>query len=327
MQLRQLYVFATLCTMGFASCTRDELPVKPHESGNVTIAGVDMDATYKWQIYFDLKTNTVVGKSDKAIWDIGLETTADGYHVVLNGAKAMFAMATSKTDFADVKMTDTAGFATNSKWDAAGGSMDSTAIGDWRKNKAVYILDRGYDAALKHQGWAKLQLLSVSDTSYQLRFAALDGTNEAVLAVRKDSAYNLAFVSFATKNTVMVEPVKYNWDLVFSQYTYVFYNLTPPTPYLVTGCLLNRYHTTCYLDTTSQFTNITYSNVAEEKLADDISGIGYDWKVYTNGTYVIRPENNYVIQDAAGVLYKLHFTAFYSTTGAKGSPQWEYQQL
>jgi hypothetical protein len=306
---------------------RDELPVKAHESGNVTTASVDMDATYKYQVYYDLRTNTVVGRNEKTIWDIGLETTADGYHIVMNGAKAMYAMATSKTNFTDVTTADTAGFAARSKWDAFNGSMDSTAIGDWRTNKPVYIVDRGYDGAGKHQGWAKLQMLAVTDSSYIIRFASVNGADEATIVVKKDSAYNLAFVSFATKAQVMVEPVKHSWDIVFSQYTFVFYDMDPPTPYLVTGCLLNRYKTTAYMDTLTSFNEINYGNVATDRLVDDIGVIGYDWKVFNGTKYTVRAKNNYIIRDADGLLYKLHFTAFYNAAGVKGNPQWEFQQL
>lgn len=325
--MRQLYFFVMVCIFGLASCMRDELPVKPHESGNVTAASVDMDATYKYQVYYDLRTNTVVGRNEKTIWDIGLETTADGYHMVMNGAKAMYAMATDKTDFAAVTTADTAGFAAHSKWDAFNGNMDSTAIGDWRTNKPVYIVDRGYDGAGKHQGWAKLQMLSVTDSSYSVRFASINGADEATIIVKKDSAYNLAFVSFSTKMQVMVEPVKYSWDIAFSQYTFVFYDMDPPTPYLVTGCLLNRYNTMGYMDTVAKFSDINFANVATDRLVDDISVIGYDWKVFNGTKYTVRPKNNYIIRDADGLLYKLHFTAFYNAMGVKGNPQWEFQQL
>lgn len=325
--MRQLYFLAVISIIGLGSCMRDELPVKPHESGNVTAASVDMDATYKYQVYYDLRTNTVVGRNEKTIWDIGLETTVDGYHVVMNSAKAMYAMATNKTDFAAVTTADTLRFATHSKWDAFNGSMDSTAIGDWRTNKPVYIVDRGYDGAGKHQGWAKLQMLSVTDSNYSVRFASINGADEATIMVKKDSAYNLAFVSFSKKMQVMVEPVKYSWDIAFSQYTFVFYDMDPPTPYLVTGCLLNRYNTTGYMDTVAKFSDINFGNIATERLVDDISVIGYDWKVFNGTKYTVRAKNNYIIRDADGLLYKLHFTAFYNAAGVKGNPQWEYQQL
>ncbi|GAA4460681.1 hypothetical protein GCM10023093_03730 [Nemorincola caseinilytica] len=324
-----LYRSVIVSLFFMASCTRGELPIEPHASGNVTKAGVDLDPTYKYQVYYDLRTNTVVGRNIKSVWDIGLETTADGYHVVLNGSKAMFAFATAKTDLSAVSFADTAGYAAGKKCDSHTGSPDSTAIGDWRTTKPVYIIDRGVNEMGQQVGWAKLQVLSVTDSSYQVRFASLDNTGEATtITVRKDSAYNLAFVSFTTNEQFLVEPPKHTWDLTFTQYTFIFYDQTPPVPYLVTGCLLNRYNTVAYLDTATSFADISYGNIKTGELTNDINTIGYDWKVYTSsGNYVVRAKNSYVIRDADGIYYKLHFTGFYSATGAKGSPQWEFQQL
>ncbi len=328
MRLKTPALSALVITVAISSCSRDELPVAPHESGNVTAMSVDMDLSYKYQIYYDLRTNTVVGQHEKTIWDIGIEASAGGYRVVLNGAKAMYAFATSKTEFAGVSLADSAGFAAGMRWDSHTGSMDSTAIGDWRALKPVYIIDRGMDEKGVHQGWAKLQMTDVTETSCHIRFASLPGGESRELTVQKDSLYNLAFVSFTTGEQVLVEPPKATWDLAFTQYTYVFYDQDPPTPYLVTGCLLNRNNTTAYIDTTTAFSDISLSTVETEMLTNDLNTIGYDWKVYTSsGAYVVLAGKSYIIRDADGILYKLHFTGFYNQSGVKGTPQWEYQQL
>ncbi len=309
------------------SCLRKELPVTPHEAGDVLVAGVDMDPLYKYQIYYDLKTNTVVGKNEKTIWDLGFETTADGYHVVLNSARAMYAMQANAADFGSVSFADTAGFAENRRWDSPTGSWDSTAVGDWRTKKPVYIIDRGFDPMGKHQGWAKLQLTAVTDSSYNISFANLTDGVATHLQVKKDSLYNLSFVSLTTNQQLTVEPPKQSWDLVFTQYTFVFYDQIPVTPYLVTGCLLNRYNTTAYLDTVSDFTSLGFASVNQDLFLADMGVIGYDWKAYNGVSYAIRTKNKYLIRDAEGMVYKLRFTGFYNAQGAKGSPQWEYQRL
>src|SRR3989338_6457721 len=55
--------------------------------------------------------------------------------------------------------------------------------------------------------------------------------------VPKNNDYNFTFFSFASNQTVGVEPPKQEWDLCFSSYTYVY---DDGTPYLVTGVLSNR---------------------------------------------------------------------------------------
>lgn len=310
-----------------SGCIRNELPVLPHESGNVTVASVDMDPLYKYQVYYNLKANAVVGRNEKTIWDLGFETTADGFHVVLNSAKTMFALATAKSDFLSVTAADSMGFAKTKKWDANNGSMDSTAIADWRGAKPVYIIDRGFSETGAHQGWAKIQFESVTSSGYKVRFSRLDGTDEHTLSIAKDSTYNLSFLSFTSNAQVAVEPPKSAWDIVFSQYAFIFYDMDPPVPYLVAGCLLNRYNTHAYHDTVVSFEQTTFGTIAKEKLVNDISIIGYDWKVFNGTTYTVNTKNNYIVEDANGLFYKLHFTGFYSATGVKGNPHWEYQRL
>ena len=55
-----LYLIFALVTL--ASCEREELPVAAHETGALTTSAVNMDANYRWQIYFDLCTNREVGR-------------------------------------------------------------------------------------------------------------------------------------------------------------------------------------------------------------------------------------------------------------------------
>ncbi|MDR3679291.1 MAG: HmuY family protein [Flavipsychrobacter sp.] len=309
------------------SCEKKELPVKAHDQGNVITSTVDMGTPYKWQVYFNLRTNTVVGQNLKTAWDISCEASQSGYHITLNASKAMFAFKTTKTVLTSVSNSDTLGFAINKKWDAPSGNMDSTAIGDWRTDRSVYIIDKGYDQNGAWQGMEKLQLLSVTDTNYTIHFAAINGSGEATLSIKKDSSYNSSFVSFTDLTQVSVEPPKATWDIVFSQYLFVFYTYNPPLPYLVTGCVLNRYNTAAVKDTTDQFAQIAYSNVSSYKWSSDITTIGYDWKTYTGGSYIINTGYNYIIQTADSRYYKLHFVGYYNSKGAEGNPKWEYQQL
>ncbi len=313
--------------MVVAGCTRGELPVHPHEAGNVISGSSDMGATYKYQVYYDLGDNREVGRNLKTSWDLAFEATSEGFHVVLNTAKSMVAMATTSTDFASVAFADTAGFSAGKKWDSYSGSVDSTAIGDWRSSRYVYIIDRGYDDMGMHQGWAKVQFLKVTDTSYSLQFSPLNNSSGTSVTVKKDSSYNFAFFSLTDGAQVKAEPPKYSWDIVFTQYLHVFYNMDPAVPYLVAGCLLNRYNTHAYADTVYGFEGTHFGNVLVNRLSSDISVIGYRWKMFDGSRYTVVADNNYIIRDAGGVFYKLHFTGFYNHVGIKGCPQFAYQKL
>jgi len=305
-------------------CRKEERPVPKPDSGDVIARQVEMGADYKWQIYFDLKTNTVVGQNIKTTWDLGFEASADGYHIILNSAKSMFAYNTLNTNFGAV--TDTLGFALNKTWDEASGNLDSTAIGDWRNLNHVYLIDRGYSETGTHQGYRKLQIAAVSPQSYSIKYANVDGTNENNLTINKDSLYNCTFLSFTTNATLIVEPPKATWDLVFTQYTHIF---THPdvVPYLVTGCLTNRYQTLSLLNQTHSFENTNLTNATTLSLGSAINTIGYDWKTFVGSVFETNSNLNYVIQDAEGYYYKLKFIDFYTTQGVKGSPRFEFQML
>lgn len=311
----------------FCSCEKKELPVKPHDPGNTTTATVNMGSPYKWQVYFSLRTNSIVGQNDKTAWDIGCEPTTGGYHIVLNSSKSMFAFNTRNTNFSAVTAADSNGFAAGKIWDAPSGNLDSTAIGDWRTTMPVYFIDRGYDVSGSWLGVEKFQVLSVTDTDYKVRFAALNGSGDTTIQVKKDSTYNLSFVSFNSQAQVSIEPPKATWDLEFTQYTYIFYDYTPPLPYLVTGCLLNRYNTLAMKDTADQFAQISYANISNYKLSNDISTIGYDWKTFGGTSYTINTNYNYIIETQDGRYFKMYFTGYYNSSGAEGNPQWNYQQM
>ncbi|TND09811.1 MAG: hypothetical protein FD123_935 [Bacteroidetes bacterium] len=317
-------VAAVAVLLLLASCEKAELPVPAHDPGTVITNTVNMEINYKWQIYFDLGTNSVVGQNLKSNWDLGFETSANGFHVVLNSAKAMYALNSGDTVFAQV--TDTAGFAFGKRWDEASGNFDSTAVGDWTTVRPVYIIDRGYNENGQHQGFRKLRIESGDAVSYTIRFAAMNGSGETVLTVPKDSAYNFTFVSMSgSGQIVQAEPPKADWDIVFTQFTHIFYN--PTTPYLVTGCLLNRHTTAAARDSTRDFSEITLGDTGNYVFSGAINTVGYDWKSFSGSTYVTHPEKNFIIRDREGFYYKLHFIDFYDQAGNKGNPKWEFQRL
>lgn len=312
-----------MCGALTTACLKKETAIPKHDSGDVLTASVNVGSDYKWQVYYDLQTNTVVGQNVKTVWDLGFECGATGNHIVLNGSKLMFAYNTQNTNFSAVQ--DTTGFAANSKCDYHTGDMNQTAIGNWQGTNNVYIIDRGFDEMGIHQGFRKIQFQAVDATSYTVRFAMMNGSGEHTLTINKDDAYNFAFLSFTTSNTLLVEPPKDTWDIEFSQYTFVFNN--PYHPYLVTGCLLNRNNTFAAQDSITDFSAIQFSNIPSYTFNFDVSSIGYRWKVFDGTNYSVNPAMNYIIQSKEGYYYKLHFIDFYNEMGIKGYPKFEYQKL
>jgi hypothetical protein len=183
---------------------------------------------------------------------------------------------------------------------------------------------------LVHQGYKKVQFLSVDQQKYSVRCADMNGANEHVVEVPKDSAYNFTFLSLsADPQVVKVEPPKADWDMVFTQYTHLFFD--PLETYLVTGCLLNRYNTAAFMDSMITYDAISYDKATEYPLSPFINTIGYDWKTVGSTTgggsdYKVHFNMNYIIRTSEGSYFKLRFIDFYDNK-VKGNPKWEYQEL
>lgn len=329
--MRCLFFCALFLAGGLlAGCHPEELPVPAHDAGDVLTASVSMEGDYRYQVFYSLRANRVVSQSPKTAWDLGFSSAPEGWAVVLNSSKIMFALRSNATDLSAVSLADTAGYAAGRKWDAPSGALDSTALGDWRaERKPVYLLDRGYDGAGKQQGWAAIQIRAVDAGGYTLAYKLLTGTGAAVqeLRIAKDTACSFSYFSLGEGATVRVEPPKIAWDVVFTQYTHTFYE-PAYQPYLVTGCLTNRAGMQAAVaDSSLDFTALNYEQARAAAYSPAINVIGYDWKTFTGSAYITNPRKAYFLRDAQGVYYKLHFVDFLSGAGVKGNPKWEFQRL
>ena len=319
----------------FTSCEKEEIAIKAHEKGDVSTAGVSLKPDYRFQAYFDLESNKIVRSQLKTAWDLGFESAPDGFHIVVNTSKAMQVVHLGVESIEQKRTIPSDDW----KWDHPDGNMNKTAIGEWatattegyKSKNEIYLLDLGYDHLGNQQGYKKLEILGLKGGVYSFRFTELDGTKEKTISIAKDENYNFSFFSFQDEGKqVTVEPPKKDWDLVFTQYTHLFGEDTDePSIYLVTGVLQNRFNTNAILDTLYGFDSFSYEKAVEIELSPSINTIGYNWKEYQYGagSYVIQTENNYVIQSSEGFFYKLHFTDFYTPSGEKGTPTFEYQKL
>jgi hypothetical protein len=327
-------LFVLLTSVILFSCEQEEIAIKAHESGDVTTTVIELGVDYRYQVFYDLETNTEVSRNLKTAWDLGFEASAEGYHIVLNTSKAMQVYHTNSTNFNNVILVPTDDW----KWDLPNGSLEGTAIGEWGdlllgkvvSKNLVYVIDLGYDYSGNHLGYKKMVIKTLDENGYTLMYADLDGANENQLTIAKDATYNFSFLSFSNNGTVVkIEPPKKDWDLEFTQYTHIFYEDPEPSYYLVTGVLQNRHNTLVEIDSTVNFHSYKVLNLENSLMKKDLDCIGYSWKEYNfgTGTYFIYTYKNYIIKGEQGYYYKLHFIDFYNSSGEKGSPTFEYQRL
>lgn len=324
-KIKTLLLFSWLLIFILSACRKPEIAVKPAQRGDVIASSIDMGSDYKQQIYFSLSQNAVISTNLKTSWDIGFENIPEGFHLVTNSAKAMSVCNTGKTDFYAVN--DTLGFGKTRSYDSPTGNMDSTAFGDWRIEHPVYLVDRGYNEAGVHQGFKKMQIISLQSNSYTFKVADVSGKNELSCVVQKNKLKNFVHFSFTSHSVVNIEPDKNTYDLLFSQYTHLYQN--PFSTYLVTGVLINPHHVKVATVSDIPFNNISINDTLSHTFKVQQNTIGFDWKTFnfTTSTYTVDLSKCYIIKDAKGYFYKLHFIDFYNSSGVKGHPKMEFKKI
>jgi hypothetical protein len=312
-----------------SSCEKRELPIPLPQQGSAQIAQVTMGEDYDDQIFFDLETGQQVLKNYINTWDLAFESQPDGDHVFMNGGKNVFVYNTHQTDPSIVSF-NAAELVSSMDWgfDSPTGLPDSTYIGKW-KNANGLSKNEVYIIKLASDSFKKIVIAGDNDTSYTLKYGDINSSVLNTITIPKNNLYNYTYFSFNNGGTVVsMEPPKNTWDIVFTRYRHVYYDLNNFT-YLVTGVLLNPYNTTALADSSTSFGAITYNSLDLGAFSKSRNVIGFDWKTYdfTTGRYVTNPNKCYVVKTRKDQYYRIHFMNFYDLNGYKGSPSFEYERI
>ena len=312
------------------SCFKEDEPIKPRSHEDFTVS----ESIYTHQSFFDLATRQIVSVNPVDAWDLGFESSADGWHIIINSGKYLGIYSSGTTDFNGFTSVPSSG---NWKFDKSDGDLDSTAVGKWLSPESniptneLFVV--GVNDGVKYLPLKKIVFTSLSAGVYSFKYANLDGSNQVTFSITKDPTKNFVYFSFSDEGKeVTVEPSKNNWDFVFTQYSTMLYtDQGVPTPYFVRGVLSNRNGVETALDTLIGFINITSSDLSDLQFSTKSDAIGHDWKsVNIDGnaaTYAIRQKNTYVIKSTDGLYYKLRFTGFFNDQGSPGYPRFEVKEL
>ncbi len=310
----------------FFSCEKNEIPIVPHNSGEIISRQIELAPNYQNQVYYSLKNDIVISTNLKTDWDIAFESSSQGYNILLNSST--FSQMTVVENISFEEMTEVIDPEWN--WDSPKGISYGTAIGDARISNSVYIIDRGYDINGVLRGYKKISIDTITNNYYNIRYANLDNTDMYTIQINKNDNINFIYLSFEINDIVNIEPNKNTWDLLFTQYTHIFNEGTEPPSYLVTGVLTNYLNNIeVAIDTNRLFLDIDYNMLMEYNFSSFQDVIGYDWKNYNldDQSYTVDPDKNYIIKDYQGYYFKIHFVDFYNNLGEKGYPRFEFQQL
>jgi hypothetical protein len=317
-------IWITIIIILFAQCKKDEIPIDKRVDSDLLSQSVDMNADYKYQIFFDLETNSQTGLNVKTDWDLAFTSNLTSPQININSAKYMSVWNTGSTNFSDVPDVLLAEW----KYDSPESITENTAFGDlWTTDvNAVYVLNRGYNPSGAHLGYFKCTVTLISSGSFEVRSADLNGDNETTAILNSDPNRNRVVYSYDSKGMVSFEPEKDNWDILFTQYTHIY---PDSQTYLVNGLLINSFETLVAVDSVLDFVNISASDTLNIQFHNQLNRIGYDWKYYdfAAGSFIIIPNRNYLIKTSESRFFKLRLVDFYDQYGVKGSPTFEFQEL
>ncbi len=324
-----------ILTVSFQSCFKKDTEIPRHSRGNVKTDTIAMTENYKYQVYFDLASESKISTDSKTESDLGFECKSDGWHIILNTSDFMKVADIGIVPFGQAHDTSHRTW----KFDKSDGNPDSIAIGQWYtithtdtiSNNHVYIINRGMDENGNSLGFIQAVFDSLKNGTYYFRFAPLTGGNMIAASVVKDPTVHYLFYSFTNGGEIKrFEPPMTSYDLLFTQYTtLLFTDAGAAYPYLVTGVLSNRGKVAVAIDSVNSFATITMEIAGKLTFSYALDAIGYDWKVFnfTAGVYTVRTGLNYVIRDKEGLYYKFRFIGFNNASGTKGYPVFEYQGL
>lgn len=300
------------------------------------------------QAYFDLSAGEYK-TSPRTAWDLGFYSGAD-FRVVINGSVGMAVKALATTNI-DAVQTANAAVAigtfspSNVEYiDNPSGDIAATAIAAVSDNEAdnkVYLVNLGYNVPTvpagiggvnvtgTPRGWKKIRVLR-NGNGYTLQYADIAATTHSEITITKEEAYNFTFFSLVTGAPVQAEPQKAAWDLNFTTFTNI---IEGAGSYFYSDFVLTNTKggTMAYqaMAADVSYDNFTLANVNRDNLNPNVFHdqrvIGANWRNVV--PVQLYSDRFYIIQDAAGNIYKLRFTAMLSQQGERGNPTFEYALL
>lgn len=314
----------------------------------ITLNGKGTTSAYENSVYVDFANNSQVAVNRKS-WNLGFYNGAD-FRVILNSADATTAVSSGKTNINDVTLADansaeeiggtaymTPAGLSLSVVDAIDGDLAGTVFSSVSEDSAqnmVYFVAPEDNKKSRDQ-WYKVKVDRSANGGYTVQYAKVGETDITTVEVAKNANYNLSFLSFADKKTVLVEPQTKKWDIMWGFNTGLRYPDLKSTYFLQDYVAINTLagvEAAQVLTSTSTFANFTKAGVAALTFSSDKDVVGDKWRstsAYGGGTLGIKTDRFYVVKNANGNYYKFRFLkmGLGNDGGERGRPVLEYELL
>jgi len=178
----------------------DPLPTYPIPEG-IKIGQADLGSDYGNRVYYKLSSNMAVKTITGKDYDLGFESSATGWHILLNSSRFMYAGNSESKEFEEI--SSPSGIALS--FDKSDGNLDSTAVGRWADfsndaplfYKHVYVIDMGLDQQGMPLGYKKTVFEELVDDIYTVRFANMDGSNDFTVQIPKAADKNCHYTQLS----------------------------------------------------------------------------------------------------------------------------------
>jgi len=300
---------------------------KENNNDQYIISTVDMGANSGSDVYFSLADGTVktVNRSD---WDIAFSVPVQSATVLINeGAEVELYCVGDTTDWETINENTISSlrqrFNDKSGWNIGAFNLNSNPADPFNFGWGHYNMadhnvygDSIYVIKLTNGILKKFYYRKRigSNATHLLSWANLDGSepvNATVVATSYVGTRNFIHYSIVNQEIVEVEPLKDQWDLLFTRYVVQI----PAGP----GVIMNYSFTGVLSNSGVEVARVS-GIPPESALESDASGgysgdadiIGFDWKVSDPVTHEVSLADSvsYFIQSVDSVKYQLYFTGY-----------------
>ncbi len=333
--MKKIIIVILISAFGLTSCWQEIDTVKRDPLETITAVN-NMQET---QTYYKIEKNEIrhITSNSPTEWDLGFETSEDGWHIIINYSAAAQIINTGIADINDVDENTVLDLLNSDNWkfDHQNGSFDSTAIGNWIDTAMVYILYRGgvFDNEVTYY---KIFFESVNSNEYVIKYADINFSDQIITkTITKDNSVSLVTFSLTLGEIKLTDPGKNEWDLLFTPFYGWYETLTPGVfaPFYMSGVFINYLNGVEVIkinDSGVDYDNIDITYIDEYDFSCTQDIIGQDWKLLpdqNNPIYYMDENKKYIIHALDGNYYKLRFISFYNEEGEKGYPIFQYHKL
>jgi hypothetical protein len=289
---------------------------------------ISMKPGYSDQVYVSLEKG--VSKSiPLSQWDIGFQITGISSSIIVNEGKGLelyyvtgsteetFAQKLNEVDIAQWERVINSPLSWNNGAFNRGYDFNTGNFGWGDYNTATHTVTGTsvYVVKFPDKSFKKLFINGLVGGKYMFKYANLDGTEEKSGEVAKSdfAGRNFGYFDLLTAKTIDIEPETNQWDLLFSKYVdYTKDQSGNELPYVVSGIRTNTSVTVAKVPNGAASNNIPDISA----FSTNINTIGYNWKSFTGGAWILDTTTAYYVKNQNNKIYKIVFKRFGgSTTG------------